>query len=380
MDTVTGTRWEDRTPLLGVPLRYGVFAERAGTVSTTAAVATRTVFVMGEPKVSATPRDGGADLEWTLPDGADGVEVRRERADGAEPAAPPVVHDGRRLADRDLRNGVRYRYTLRALYRDRTVVGGVRRSAGSAVDVIPHLVPEPPGPVEVAGAAPPENMRFYRHLVTLRWPAPAEGTMHVVRVDGPVVPQPGDRIPEADLRRYGYVLAGAPPVRDAWTGPRRCCRYVPALVVEGIAYVGHARPYAAIDEVGDPRIVRTGSSTVRLRWAWPAEADSAVVARGRRGDAVGLFDAAATTVVRPTGASTGGCDLDGAVGPGAHLLVAAGVVEDGVRHLTTGLEVVVGEPVADVPDPRGLDPADTSTGAADGPGRRRRFGRRTGST
>ena len=268
METVNGTRWEDRSPALGRPLRYAVFTERAGTVSVTPAVTPQAVFVMGEPDVRATPRDGGVDLEWTLPAAAEDVEIRRERINGAEPARSLASNGGRRLPDRDLRNGVRYRYTVRALYGDRTAPGGVRRSAGRSVDVTPHRVPGPHGPVEVTGAPPQEGMTFYRHQVTLRWPPTPSGTMNIVRIDGPVDLRAGDQVQQTDLLRYGRVFTGAPPVLDRWFGERRYCRYVPALVVEGTAYIGHARPYAAIDEVGDLRVVRTGSA-LQLRWAWP---------------------------------------------------------------------------------------------------------------
>lgn len=383
MEILSGTRWEDRNPVVGMPLRYAVFTERAGTLSATPAVAPRTVFVMGEPEVRATPRDGSVDLAWALPAAAGDVEIRRERTDGQEPVCPLASNGGLSLRDPDVRNGVRYRYTLRALYADPTVPGGVRGSVGRYVDVTPHKVPELPGPVEVAGAAPAENMTFYRHRVTLRWPPADSGTVHVVRIDGAAGLRAGDRVQQTELLRHGHVFTEPPPVPDPWIEERRICQYVPAVIVEGTAYVGHARPYAAIDEVADLRVVHTGSAR-QLRWSWPVGADSVVVAPGRLGDSAGLFDTAtATSAVRGPGESTGALDLDPRIGTEAYLIVAAGLVDGGVRYLTTGREVLVGdEQIVDVPAPRRLDPQDTTTGAVDATESRRRrlFGKRAGSS
>jgi hypothetical protein len=389
METVGRTRWEDRAPVIGTPLRYAVFTERAGTVSTAPAAAAP-VFVTAEPTVRAEPRDGGVELEWTLPVNAQSVDVSRDRVDGTEPACPLTTNGSVRLLDRGLRNGVRYRYTLRAVYRDPTVPGGVRRSVGRPVDVTPHRVPEPPGPVDVRGARPVEgSIALYRHRTTLRWPSPAAGTMRVVRPDRPGDLRPGDQIRAVDLRRYGYVFDGVPPMHDPWLDSRSYCQYVPALVVEGIAYVGHPRPYAAIDEVGDLRLVLAGS-VLRLHWTWPAESDSAVVAPGTSGDSAALLDAgSARTVVRDQGSPCGLLTLG--AGMDAPFVVAAGVMHDGVRYLTTGREVLnaytsgVEEPgdahTVDVAIPRGSVQHPTTDGTAAQETRRRRiFGKRTGST
>ena len=287
MGIVNGARWEDRNPVLGIPLRYAVFTERAGTASATPAVTPEAVFVMGEPEVRAAPRDGGADLEWTLPAAAEDVEIRRERIDGAEPGRSPASNGGRRLADRDLRNGVRYRYTLRARYADRTAPGGVRRSAGRSVEVTPHRVPEPPraGGGNRGGPAGEHDVLPAPGHAALA--AAPDGTMHVVRVDGPVGLQPGDQVPEVDLQPVRARLhsalrpcttPGSGRAGAAGTCPRWSSRGSPTSGMPGRTPRSPRWAICASSTLG--RRCSCAGPGLRMRTAWSWRGGAAATRRG----------------------------------------------------------------------------------------------------
>jgi hypothetical protein len=104
-------------------------------------------FSTKEALLTAHPGDQQVELSWFLPENAAGVEIQRDEPDTeAKPIQLlPAEPNGDRLVDRNVRNGVRYRYTLRVMFADPTPgrAGSVLRSTGTVCEVIPTALPEP---------------------------------------------------------------------------------------------------------------------------------------------------------------------------------------------------------------------------------------------
>jgi hypothetical protein len=271
--------WDDRVPIIGAPMRYAVYAERSGTVSAEAAVAPQPIFLTAEVRLTVRPGNGQVELSWTLPDNASGVEVLRQETGTEDTTGTLVSAEPGMLLDRDVQNGVRYRYIIHTIFPyptagnpDRVLV-----SKGAIREATPGAAPEPPRYLCAQGHPPPPGMSFYRHRVELRWPHPRRGVIKVVRSMSQPALHYGDELHEHDLGRHGLVLEGSPPVLDTWIEDLRLCHYVPVLVIAGRCYVGRVRRYAAVEEVRDLALEYLGASA-RLRWAWPEGINEALVA------------------------------------------------------------------------------------------------------
>jgi hypothetical protein len=343
LHTTTATTWRDRsaTGMPGVPLWYAVFTERSGTFSAPAA-AGKQVVVAVDAEVSGRAEDGRVVLAWQVPDRAVRVEVTRVEVGGSGP--PRLLHQTEpgRLVDTEVRNGVRYAYTVRTAYPRSD--GGTHWSRGRVVEVTPATRPAPPGPLTVVGERP--EFGFLHHRTQIRWPPAERGTVQVVRQVGAGSLRDGDHGPEAELHLTGHLLSGAPPVTDPWIDRITLCSYVPVLTLDGMRYVGPARRYALAPEPTDPQGEFTGG-VVRLGWGWPEGCAEVLV--GYDPDRPVLDPTAAPqqlTIGRFGDEPAGGCDLD-ATGAGRfHVCVAAVVVQDAVRFVTSGVPLRVDRPAA----------------------------------
>lgn len=281
-------------------------------------------------------------LTWSVPATAVRVEVAREEADGARPTVLKVTEPGH-LTDTDVQNGVRYRYTVRTAYR--RPGGGLVWTDGQAREITPFAPPTPSGPLEVSGSRPALN--FADHQVLLRWPPPARGIMKVIRQPGAGRHREGDRIPESDLPGTGRVLEGRPPLTDPWIERGlTVCTYLPAVVVDGIAYVGKPRRYARATEPSGVHGEFAGKR-VRLHWVWPKDSAEILVGYDATQD---LFDATAAAeqliVRRHVGDDVGTCEFPSPPCDHLHVVVATVVEQDGVRYVTSGVPLRISRPKA----------------------------------
>ncbi len=339
---VTGGMWVDPTPLVGRPMSYAVFTQRdrSGTVSRRAAVTTEPVLLAAEPQLFARPGNGEIELSWVPPKHAEGVEIQRQEVPGGSVVTVPPPEDGAtRAIDRNVRNGMRYRYTARALFayhapgQPRAEV----RSSGVAREAVPAAPPALPGPVQARGHPPPAYMNLYFHKVELGWPQAERGTVRVVRsVPGAVPLRAGDELAEDELPRRGLILEQHEP-NDVWfTGDLRLCTYTAVLVLNGRCYVGESRPYAAGPEVGGLRAEYAGKS-VRVTWNWPPGVDEALIAWDADAEPSDPVHASsAARVRRLDGEASGRYDIPAGAPPRLYVQVAAVIREGGTEYFTSG--------------------------------------------
>jgi hypothetical protein len=324
-----------------VPLTYAVFTERSGTLSAPAVAAP--VVVAADADVRCQAQDGQVVVTWSVPEHAVGAEVVRQTV--GEPASPIVLAgaEAGRLVDTGVRNGVRYRYTVRIAYSD---PGGRRLwSGGRSQDVTPRKRPAPPGPLIVTGSRP--EFGFSEHKTQIRCPPPERGIVKVVRQAGSESLHNGDQRPEGDLRRDGLVLEGTPPVADFWIdkGITRCS-YVPVLVLDGVGHVGPARRYALAPEPSDLQGEFIGAA-VRLGWAWPEGHDEMLVGYDTTEQPLDPTAARGQVRVgRARGDRAGGCDISAARDERMFVIVATVVKHDGIDFMTSGVPLRVDRPTA----------------------------------
>jgi hypothetical protein len=280
-----GGTWVDPEPLIGIPMSYAVYTERdiGATVSETAAVTREPVLVTTAVlALQARPGDHEVELTWKLPENAIGVDIQREESpSGANSFMLEAPEPGSsRKTDRNVRNGIRYRYTVRAVFLYPAPGGqqSKRRSRGEFCEVTPTPRPSAPGPVRARGYPPPPQIGLYRHKVELRWPQESRGGVKVVRTLPPAPPPTvGEEFPEGELSRYGLVIDPQDPT-DIWFQDNlRLCYYTPVLILDGRCYAGEARRYAAGPDVDDLRAEYAGTS-VYVTWGWPDGVDKVLVA------------------------------------------------------------------------------------------------------
>lgn len=279
-----GGRWEDEIPLIGLPMSYAVFTERdiGGAVSNEAAVTAEPVLLTVPVTLTARPGDEMAELSWTLPEHATGVEIDREEIPsgaGLVRLTPPGagLHQ---LTDTSVRNGQRYRYTVYARY-PCPVPGRpeeTRRSNATAREVTPGPVPEPPGKLYARGHPPRSGISLYRHKVDLSWPPAGPGLLRVVKTVPPARPlAAGSELDEAELDKI--VLDGHHQLLehdDIWLADPAPCWYTPILVTGGRCYAGESRPYAPGPEITALAADYAGTAA-RVTWTWPGGVTEALV-------------------------------------------------------------------------------------------------------
>jgi hypothetical protein len=343
----TATTWPDRSAigLVGVPLTYAIFTKRSGTFSAPAAAAP--VVVAADANVRRKAQDGQAVVTWSVLEHAVAAEVVRQTI--GDPASP-IVLDGAeqgRLVDTDVRNGVhtfRIAYsTVRIAYSD--PAGGRPPPGGRSQGVTPRKRPAPPGPLIVTGVR--SEFGFSGHKTQIRWPPPERGIVKVVRQAGSGSLRNGDRHREGDLRQYGRVLEGTPPLADFWIDERVTrCSYVPVLVLDGVGHVGRARRYALAPEPSDLQGEFIGAA-VRLGWAWPEGHDEALVGYDATEQPLDPTVARGQVRVgRLRGDHTGGCDIPAARDERLFVIVATVVKHDGIDFATSGVPLRVDRPTA----------------------------------
>jgi hypothetical protein len=335
--------WDDLDPRIGQPMMYAVYTQRGGggACCERPAVTTEPVLLALRATLSAVPGDRAVELSWDRPQHAAGVEIRREQIGAGRPPKRIPLPDGggRQWTDREVTNGVGYRYTAVAIYEIASPGRSgpqLRQSKATRCDVVPTVPPEVPGPVSAEGFPPPEHMPLYDHRVELGLPPVARGVLKIVR-GGPGVKRlrEGAKFPEEELAEYGTTLNGA---EDIWRDSGQLRRYTPVLVLHGWCYAGPTRDYARGPEVRDLAAEHLGA-VIRVTWSWPDGVGKARVTWDEATDVADPANAARyTEVSRVAGASTGQYDI--AAQPADRLFVKVATVvrdEAGGEYLTSGL-------------------------------------------
>lgn len=344
---VSSLTWTDPDPMIGAPVRYAVYAQRGAVLSARAAVAPEVVFLTMPCELTAKAADRAIELNWTIPPNAEGVELQREEVGSSAPIYLSVERGQSHLVDKKLKNGARYRYTIRARFADPTVgqPGAVRYAPAAAAEAIPSRPPEPLPAPHAQGGPPPPGMRLYDHKVVLRWSAPERGVIKILRAAPDVALRPGDDLTEEQLARHGYLPKDPPrPFTDTLRGFGPFVQYFLVLSVDGRCHVGHPRRYLASAEVRDLTAEYMGNS-VRLRWTWPELGDEALVAWDEHAE---IPDALAgpmqERIPRSQGETTGGFDISVDTTAKLFVLVAVVAHAHGVEFVSSGTPITVPRP------------------------------------
>ncbi|MEV1114878.1 zinc ribbon domain-containing protein [Actinosynnema sp. NPDC049800] len=332
--TTTGFRDAAAAGLPGVPLRYAVFTERSGTYSTP--VVTAPVVITAEATVETDTDDGEVTVTWHVPDTAVRVEVSRAEV-GAEHDAPVVLATTvpGRVTDTDVRNGGRYRYTVRVAYPG--PAGGLVWSSGRSREVTPAGRPAPPGPLTAVRIS--TELSLAEHTTQLRWPPPGQGVVKVVRVRGTGALREGDRVTEADLFHAGRVLDGPSPVNDAWIDKGLVlCTYLPVVILNGTGHVGKPRHYARLPEPTGIHVEYVGTA-VRVGWTWPEDGTRVLVGCELSDQAPVDPTVAARQVLvgRHPGDRFGGCEIPAGSSTHVSVVLASAVDHEGLPFVGSGV-------------------------------------------
>ncbi|MEO6087689.1 MAG: zinc ribbon domain-containing protein [Umezawaea sp.] len=343
--TETGFRDAAAADLPGVPLRYAVFTERSGTFS--APVVTKPVVITSEATVETATDDGEVTLTWHVPDTAVRVEVSRAEI-GTEHDAPVLlaITVPGRLTDTDVRNGGRYRYTVRVAYAGPE--GGLVWSSGRSREAIPAGRPAPVGPLTVVRVS--TELSLAEHTTQLRWPSPGQGVVKVVRVRGAGTLREGDRVTETDLYHAGRVLHGPSPVNDAWIDKGLVlCSYLPVVIVNGTGYVGRPRHYARIAEPTSIHVEYVGTGA-RVGWTWPEGGTSVLVGCDLSDQAPVDPTVAVHQVLvgRHPGDRVGGCEIPADASTHVSVVLASAIDHEGLPFIGSGVPAQAVRPTAHI--------------------------------
>lgn len=280
---LAGTELVDPELPVGTDALYSVVAVRGGRAPSPP---------VGSDPVMLTPdvadlrlRSGRYSVtgSWRVPEEAVRVEVLR--ACGAPPRGSGdgvvVSTDGSGFQDHMVEPGREYFYRVRVVYL--TSAGLTRTSEGLVRRAAPG-----PGPLPVSDLA----VERREGTTVVSWPPPPLGRVSVwVGPREPAWPR-GTRLGEHDLAAFGAEAGEVPgPVADGRIGARvpvpPGTSYVLAVTVAGEDRVAGAhRRVTEVPQVRELRAQRFGS-TVRLSWAWPEHAASALVLWGPPGAEVG---------------------------------------------------------------------------------------------
>jgi hypothetical protein len=267
----SATAARDESPLINETLYYAVVTQRGDTESPL--VVGRPVRVRPEPEgVRLHVGEGVVEGRWELPAKAERVLVRRAPAGGAPPAAGNGVEvpaDAHGFRDRDVRNGVSYRYWVGAVYLDRA--GTEVTTPGTVLSATPARKPEP---VRALRVRPDRDGTERLHL---EFTAPEHGAVEIVELSDRPQWTIGREVDPVAVRAAGTVVAGI-PTRTGITvrRPRRPVFYLALTVTGDMAVAGAWAEYVWVAPLAELTAQRQGSEVV-LGWHWPADVGAVLV-------------------------------------------------------------------------------------------------------
>lgn len=251
------TSWDDTTVPIGIPLFYGVYADRWDVMSLQAGVSNPVMRIKEVNSPSAIGSDNTVTITWETPQNAIGVAVQRL---GNVPVRLQVV--GETAQDTNLQNGVSYQYQIVAIYRDET--GELVRSQGIEVSAIPDTPPEPIVDLRI------EEQEQNELLLT--WSSPNRGKAYILISDRNLGFDIGDRYTVEELSGLGRIQQGVGNTLQVTRQSMTLQIFTPLVVLNNMAIIGKSRRYVGIAEV-EALSVQVNQHDLAVSWRWPSDCD-----------------------------------------------------------------------------------------------------------
>jgi hypothetical protein len=264
---VGSTIFDDVSPPIGVPLYYGVFCDREDVFSKQGAITEQPVLVIKNvSSLTANIDNQKITLKWNAPSNVRNTIVAR--SEDNHPKSPregvPIQVVGTGYAvDKDVRNGIRYYYSVFAQFEDEK--GRLVSASGEYIDVVPQ---KPPQPIRSLTFKAGDTLQASNLL--LSWENPKKGIVYLLRSTKPLALNCGDVIPQDELRNHGKVLSTTSNQYKDSIRKSGFYYYLPVVVFEKTAYIGQVHEYTSVDDITDLVIDNIGHS-LRLRWRWPSD-------------------------------------------------------------------------------------------------------------
>ena len=271
-DVVARTRntsCHDVAAKAGAFVFYSAFAERGAATST--AAQTSGVLVSSEvTDLAVEAGDAVVSASWTV--NARNARVRVYRGEDQAPAhgaqgTEILLAGPQRFVDKDVRNGRLYYYRICIEYPKPN--GQPVLTPGLVVSARPE---QPPALIKALSIVTKPTGLF------LSWEPPLRGTVSIYRLAQPSSWEIGTNVAAARLTELGTALrvTGSTTAVDP-TPARGLAYYLPVTVAGDIAVIGCSRRYAAIPDVTEIDAQDFGLY-LQLRWQWPPNSSSALVA------------------------------------------------------------------------------------------------------
>lgn len=270
LEDTAAVTWDDTEVPGGVAWHYAVFSLRRGVPSAQGASAGPIFLTPPVTGLNSTPADGHVRLEWTLPSGALGVDVRRK-----EHAAPKGPDDGASVTasresalDTGLVNGRPYFYALYAVYADPEQPGKQRYAPAVTCRVIPapHLEPI-------------QDLRCLLLDATayLTWTPPTSGEARILCAGAESVYEPGRPVPSDSLEKCGETVPADSPGSAVFplNGDEIPC-FIPLTLLGRTAVPGtpcRPIPLGNIDRIES----KAERGRLLLTWSWPEQVEEVLI-------------------------------------------------------------------------------------------------------
>lgn len=263
----TAMSCEDPAPRAGSTVFYAVFVERGGAVSD-ASASTGLLIALEVADFRLEAGDGTVRGSWNLD--LPGARVRVFCREGQPPErnlGREIEISGHSFKDTNLKNGRIYYYRIQVEYRD------IKGYAVLSTGIVDSIKPEqPPKPVDHILVTHEDG------LINLTWTPPPHGTVNIYRNVNQPNWKSGTQIPFANAAQLGTRIQTKSESQAIDSNPPDGPVYYTPLTVSGdIAIVGTSRRFVALPDVLNLTAEDFGRY-LQLRWDWPKDCKSAMVA------------------------------------------------------------------------------------------------------
>jgi hypothetical protein len=247
---------------------YSVFTERGGTVSRAASAG----GVLVTREVANLKLEAGDSMvrgSWDF-DMAEG-RVRAYCREGASPdrqtGREVTLASPQNFIDTGVRNGQLYYYRIMVEYRDAR--GQAVFTPGTVLSIKPE---QPPKAVDHL------LVTFDEGTLNILWTPPPHGKVGIYRATQAPEWKSGTQLPVENLGSLGLRLQSKSESQAVDSSPPNSpAYYVPVTIAGDVAVIGTARRFVALPDVSN-LVAEDFGQYLQLRWQWPADCHSALVA------------------------------------------------------------------------------------------------------